>query len=97
MQPDLLFDTFISSANCYQLTTLSLCVAVEKGIWQVNAEKKPFEHHNCFNCRDFQKQLNCRTCYDEVIIRVGWEYLLAVDVHLNNCNIVYIFHHHTFK
>lgn len=35
-----------------QLTTLSLCVILEKGKWQINAEHKPLKCHNGINCWD---------------------------------------------
>ena len=64
------------------LTTLSLCVVVEKGVWQFDAILEAFEHHRGFNGWDFHQHLNSVTCYDEVSIREGWDYALAIDKYL---------------
>lgn len=69
-----------------QLTTLSLCVIVEKRKWQIHAEHKTLKCHNGLNCWDFQPQLNSCRCYAEVIIRVRWEHLFAIDKNLNKHN-----------
>lgn len=72
----------------YDLTTLSLGIAAEKGIRQVDTELEPFEYHSGIDFGDFQKQLNACARYGEVIVWVCWEYRLAVDFHLDKRSVV---------
>lgn len=70
------------------LTTLSLGIVAEKGIRQVDTEHEPFEYHSGIDFRDFQKQLNPWARYGEVIVWVCWDYILAVDDHLDKRSVV---------
>lgn len=65
------------------LTTLSLGIAAEKEIRQLDTEHEPFEYHSGTDFGDFQKQLNPWARYGEVIVWVCWDYILAVDGHLD--------------
>ena len=64
------------------LTTLSLCVVVETGVWQPDAIPTSFEHHSAFNVWDFHQHLQSITCYDKVIIIEGWDHTLSIDNYL---------------
>lgn len=70
------------------LTTLSLGIAAEKGIRQVDTEREPFEYHSGTDLGDFQKQLNPCARYSEVIVWVCWDHTLAVDDHLDKRSVV---------
>ena len=65
-----------------QLTTLSLCVAMEEGVRQVDAEGRALVDHLGKDLWDAQGQLHASTGQVKAVFRVGWVDSLLVYVSL---------------